>query len=394
MKSNITGFAGAGGWCEGARQAGLPITVACNHWPTACRLHAVNHPHTRHYCEDVRKVDIVDAVRGGPVGWIHVSPDCTHFSRAKGRQPRRQEIRGLAWTLADWAELTQADVLSLENVPEFTTWGPLDAAGQPIAASEGVEFRAFLDRLRALAYRPEWREFCMADFGVPTIRRRLLLMARRDGRQIHWPQPTHGPGLLPYRTAAECIDWSVPAPSIFERRRPLATATCRRIAAGVMRFARPVGGRPEVLAWLAKHYTGVVGQGLDRPLGTITAIDHHALCVARTGPDRHPGARRVAAFLTSYYSGGGTAHSLAEPMPTVTATARHGLVRCTMTGRAIVDIGMRMLTPRELARGMGFPDSYVLEPATIAEQIRAIGNSVPPPFARAIVAANMEGAWN
>lgn len=389
MKPNVTGFSGLGGWCEGARQAGLQIDVVCNHWQTAIRLHSANHPHSRHYCEDVRTIDIRSAVRGRTVGWIHVSPDCTHFSRAKGRQPRRQEIRGLASTLVDWAEQTDADMLSLENVPEFLTWGPLDEYGQPIAAQEGVEFRAFVDRLRAMSYRPEWREFCMADYGVPTIRRRLLLMARRDGRQIHWPQPTHGHGLLPYRTAAECIDWSVPAPSIFERRRPLATATCIRIAAGVMRFARPVGGRPEVLAWLAKHYTGVVGQGLDRPMGTITAIDHHALCIARTGPDRHPGARRVAAFLTSYYSGGGTAHSLAEPMPTVTATARHGLVRCTMTGRAIVDIGMRMLTPRELARGMGFPDSYILEPATIAEQIRAIGNSVPPPFARAIVAANI-----
>jgi DNA (cytosine-5)-methyltransferase 1 len=352
-------------------------------------LHSANHPHTRHYCEDVRSIDIRDAVRGRPVGWIHVSPDCTHFSRAKGRQPRRQEIRGLAQVLVDWAEQTQADVISLENVPEFQTWGPLDAGGFPIVTRAGEDFRRFLSSLCVLGYKPEWEEYCMADFGVPTIRRRLLLMARRDGGTIHWPQPTHGPGLLPYRTAAECIDWSVPVPSIFERRRPLAEATCRRIASGVMRFSHPVGGRPEVLAWLAKHYTGVVGQGLDRPMGTITAIDHHALCIARTGADRHPGAERVAAFLTSFYSGGGTAHSLANPMPTVTATARHGLVRCTMTGRAIVDIGMRMLTPRELARGMGFPDSYVLEPATIAEQIRAIGNSVPPPFARAIVAANM-----
>jgi DNA (cytosine-5)-methyltransferase 1 len=387
--ANITGFAGAGGWCEGARQAGLPIDLAYNHWETAIRLHSANHPHTRHFCEDVRKSDIRADLGGRRVGWIHVSPDCTHFSRAKGKQPRRQEIRGLAWTLAEWAEQTEADVLSLENVPEFLTWGDLDEDGQPIVEQEGVEFRAFVDRLRALGYRPEWREFCMADYGVPTIRRRLLLMARRDGRSIRWPQPTHGPGLLPYRTAAECIDWSVPAPSIFTRLKPLAEATCRRIAAGVTRFAQPVGGQGKVLAWLAKHYTGVVGQGLDRPLGTITAIDHHALCVARTGHDRHPGARRVAAFLTSYYSGGGTSHSLAEPMPTVTATARHGLVCCTMTGRAIVDIGMRMLTPRELARGMGFTSSYILEPATIAEQIRAIGNSVPPPFARAIVAANI-----
>lgn len=391
MIAKIVGFCGAGGWCEGARQAGMPVTVAYNHWDVALRLHAANHPLTRHYCEDVRKVDIHAAVRGQRVGWIHVSPDCTHFSRAKGRQPRRQEIRGLAHVLVDWAEQTSAVMLSLENVIEFLTWGPLDADGQPIAQGEGDEFRAFIARLRQLGYRPEWRSFCMADFGVPTIRKRLLLMARRDRRAIRWPQPTHGPGLLPYRTAAECIDWSIPVPSIFQRRKPLADATCRRIAAGVMRFAQPVGGSREVLAWLAKHYTGVIGQGLDRPMGTITAVDHHALCIARTGSDRHPGARRVAHFLTSFYGGGGTMHSLDQPMPTVTATARHGLVRCTRTGRALVDIGMRMLSPRELARGMGFPDTYILEPATIAEQIRAIGNSVPPPFARAIVAANISG---
>jgi len=386
-----TGFSGLGGWCEGAAQAGLEIEAALNHWPTACRLHAANHPHTRHYCEDVRRVSLAEVVRGR-LGWIHVSPDCTHFSRAKGSQPRRQEIRGLASVLVDWAQETGADILSLENVPEFVTWGPLDAFGFPIAARAGEDFQAFLGALRRLGYQPQWREFCMADYGVPTIRRRLLLLARRDGKPIRWPAPTHGPGLLPYRTAAECIDWSVPVPSIFARAKPLAPSTCQRIAAGVMRFAQPVGGKRHILAWLAKHYSGVVGHGLGKPMGTITAIDHHALCVARTGPDRHPGARRVAAFITSYYSGGGTAHHLSDPLPTITATARHGLVRCSMTGRAITDIGMRMLTPRELARGMGFPDSYILTPATIAEQIRAIGNSVPPPFARAIVAANMEGA--
>jgi DNA (cytosine-5)-methyltransferase 1 len=386
-----TGFAGAGGWCEGAEQAGLEIDVALNHWPIACRLHAVNHPHTRHVCEDVRRVQLADVLRG-PVGWIHVSPDCTHHSRAKGSQPRRQEIRGLANVLIDWAQETAAPILSLENVPEFVSWGPLDADGFPIAARAGEDFRAFVAALRGLGYQLEWREFCMADFGAPTIRRRLLMLGRRDGKPIRWPQPTHGPGLLPYRSAASCIDWSVPVPSIFARRKPLAPATCRRIAAGVMRFAAPVAGRPDVLAWLAKHYSGVVGHGLEKPLGTITARDHHALCVARTGPDQDPGASRVAAFLTSYYSGGGTAHSLRDPMPTITAPARHGLVRCNLTGRAITDIGMRMLTPRELARGMGFPDSYVLTPATVAEQIRAIGNSVPPPFARAIVAANLENA--
>jgi len=388
MGAAVVGFAGFGGFCEGFKQAtGFAPLVAVNHWPRAIITHALNHPQTKHFINDVFQVDIRAAIGKEWVWWVHISPDCTHFSRAKGSAPRDQKIRGLAWVLVEWARITGADVISLENVAEFLSWGDLDDNGRPIAEQEGKEFLRFIRALRELGYVVEWRELCAADFGAPTIRRRLFLVGRRDGAPICWPEPTHGPGLLPYRTAAECIDWSVPAPSIFSRRKPLVDATCRRIAAGVMRFARPVGGAPHVLAWLAKHYTGVIGQVLDKPMGTITAVDHHALCTATTGPIDHPGARRVASFLTSYYSGGGTATSLDQPMPTVVATARHGLVCCTMDGQAIVDLGMRMLTPRELARGQGFDDSYQLS-GTIAEQIRCIGNSVCPAVAAALVRAN------
>lgn len=385
----IVGFAGFGGMCQGIKQAiSRPVTVAVNHWPHAIKLHALNHPETRHYCEDIHTVDIRAAVGDGPTWWVHVSPDCTHFSRAKGAAPRQQHIRALAWILVEWARDTGSEFISLENVREFLGWGPLNDDGQPITEREGEEFHRFVAALEELGYRIEWRELCAADFGVPTIRRRLFLVGHRDHLAVHWPEPTHGPGRLPYRTAAECIDWSVPAPSIFTRRRPLVAATCRRIADGVMRFARPVSGAPHVLAWLAKHYTGVIGQSLDRPMGTITAIDHHALCVASTGSPDDPRATSVAAFLTSYYSGGGTATPLSQPMPTIVATARHGLVCLTMNGEAIVDIGMRMLIPRELARGNGFDDNYKLE-GTTAEQIRCIGNSVPPALGEAIVRANM-----
>lgn len=384
----VVGFAGFGGFCEGFKQAtGTSPLVAVNHWPAAIKLHTINHPETRHFIEDVFAVDLRAAIGNERVWWCHISPDCTHFSRAKGAVPRDQKIRGLAWVLVEWARITGADIISLENVAEFLSWGDLDENGRPIAEQEGKEFLRFVSALRDLGYVVEWRELCAADFGAPTIRRRLFLVGRRDGAPICWPAPTHGPGLLPYRTAAECIDWSVPAPSIFSRRKPLVEATCRRLAAGVMRFARPVGGAPHALAFLAKHYTGVIGQTLAKPMGTITAVDHHALCTATTGPADHLGARRVVSFLTSYYSGGGTATSLDQPMPTIVATARHGLVCCTMDGQAIIDLGMRMLTPRELARGQGFSDDYQLT-GTIAEQIRCIGNSVCPAVAAALVRAN------
>ena len=385
----IVGFAGFGGMCQGILQAtGRSPTIAVNHWPHAIKLHAINHPQTRHFCEDVHRVDIRAEVGADPVWWIHISPDCTHFSRAKGSTPRLQHIRALAWILVDWAKATGATVISLENVREFLGWGPLDEDGRPISEREGEEFNRFIAALEYLGYVVEWREMGAADYGAPTIRRRLFLVGRNDGQAINWPAPTHGLGLIPYRTAASCIDWSIPAPSIFARRKPLVEATCRRIAAGVMRFAHPVLHSPQVMAWLAKHYTGVIGQRLDRPMGTITAIDHHALCTARIGSPAHPGAAIVGAFLTSYYSGGGTSHPLTEPMPTITATARHGLVCLVGKGRAIIDIGMRMLVPRELARGNGFDDTYRLE-GTTAEQIRCIGNSVPPQLGAALVRANM-----
>lgn len=384
----VAGFCGFGGFCKGFQRAtGVSPKIAVNHWQPAIDLHRLNHPDTQHFCEDVHATDLLAALAGEQAWWIHVSPDCTHFSRAKGAVPRLQKIRALAWILVDWARQTLAPILSLENVMEFLSWGPLDRRGHPIATREGKEFRAFIRALRQLGYVIEHRELCAADYGAPTIRRRLFLMARRDGQPIQWPAPTHGPGLLPQRTAADCIDWSIPAPSIFARGKPLVDATCRRIAAGLMRFARPQEATPGVLAWIAKHYTGVTGQIIEKPLGTITAWDHHSLCTTTTGDDDDPGAHRVAHFITSYYSGGGTHSRITDPLPTIVATARHGLIRCTTTGRALVDIGMRMLTPRELARGQGFDDSYMLA-GSVKDQIRCIGNSVCPQVAEALVRAN------
>lgn len=428
-------FAGAGGWSHGWRMAtGREPLVAVNHCAHAIHLHTLNHPETEHFLEDVWSVDPLTATAGRRVDWLHASPDCTHFSRAKGGKPREQKIRCLAWVVVDWARAVRPRVISLENVAEFEAWGPIDDDGHPIKARAGETFREFIREIEQLGYAVDWRVLCAADYGAPTIRKRLFLVARRDGLPVVWPPETHADpgkgdlftaGLKPWRTAAECIDWTLLCPSIFERKRPLAAATCRRIAAGVVRyvlsgkpFLAPMtanGGRRggEVAAFLAKHYGGVVGTSVDHPAGTITTQDHHSVVTAslvQTGYGERKGQEPraldigkplgtvvaggskhalVAAFLTTYYSQGGTANKVNAPMPTVVTKARHGLVTLDIDGRsfAIVDIGMRMLQPRELARAQGFPDSYVLE-GTKTEQIARIGNSVCPQVAAAVVRAN------
>lgn len=424
-------FAGAGGWSHGWREAtDCEPMVAVNHDPHAIELHTLNHPTTQHFLEDVWTVDPVAAIAGRKVDWLHGSPDCTHFSRAKGGKPREQKIRGLAWVLVDWAKAARPRFLSLENVAEFEGWGPVDGDGQPIKAQAGETFREFVAALRGLGYSVDWRVLCAADFGAPTIRKRLFLVARRDGQPIRWPAPTHADpskrglftaDLKPWRTAAECIDWTIPVPSIFTRKKPLAPATCRRIAAGIVRFVlngKPflvqtgygerAGQSPRVLdleqplgtvvaggakhalvaAFLQQNFTGMVGKPLRVPVPTITARDHHSLVTASLSGDRAP---QVAAFLTTYYGTGGTANRLDAPMPAVVTKARHGLVTVTIDGAEFVvaDIGLRMLEPRELARAQGFPDSYRLE-GTKSQQIARVGNSVVPQVAAALVRANLE----
>ena len=264
----IDNFAGGGGASTGLEAAfGRPIDVAVNHDEAAIAVHAANHPETRHLCQSIMSIDPLDATGGKPTLLVWFSPDCKHHSKAKGGKPREKNIRDLAWIVPHWIErLKKATpdgrgaplVIMLENVEEFSDWGPLDAAGKPIRERKGEEFKLWVARIRRLGYKVEWRELRACDYGgevlsaAPTIRKRLFLIARRDGRPIVWPTPTHGkPGtpdvvsgkLKPWRTAAECIDWSIPCPSIFDRKKPLEDATCRRIAAGVMRYvvnsARP-----------------------------------------------------------------------------------------------------------------------------------------------------------
>lgn len=264
-------FAGGGGASHALETAlARAIDIAINHNPWAVGMHAANHPYTRHLCEDVFEADPVKEVWGRPVGWLHLSPDCTHFSQAKGGQPRSKQIRGLSWVAVKWAGRlrrggNQPRIISLENVEQILKWGPLiakrdKATGRvvkldgtvaargervpvdqqylvPDKRHEGRTWRQFVAALKALGYVVEWRKLKACDYGAGTSRTRLFMVARCDGEPIRWPEPTHGPGRAhPYVTAADCIDWSIPCPSIFTRPRPLADATMRRIARGVRRY--------------------------------------------------------------------------------------------------------------------------------------------------------------
>ncbi|HBQ90968.1 MAG TPA: DNA (cytosine-5-)-methyltransferase [Alcaligenes faecalis] len=529
-------FAGGGGASTGLEQAlGRHVDIAINHDPEAIALHTINHPQTEHYVSDVFEINPLVATRGRPVGLLWASPDCKHFSKAKGGKPVSKRIRGLAWVVVKWAKAVRPRVIILENVEEFQTWGPLTDDGMPCPERKGQTFQLWKEQLCALGYRLEYKELRACDYGAPTIRKRFFMVARCDGLPIVWPQQTHfakpAKGQKAWRPASDIIDWSIPCPSIFLTKeegralgikRPLADATCRRIAKGVMRYvmesanpfivsianwsgesmrstedplstvtANPKGGHHAVVvptliqtgygerpgqaprvpgldkplgtivasqkhavvaAFLAKHYTGVVGSDLHDPIGTVTSVDHHSLITAhitkfRVGsvgtsldeplhtvtaggtPKRastgntmglvtshlvklrnnqfgqshdepmptltagggHVG--EVRAFLLKYY-GTDQDPQMGEPLHTVTTKDRFGLVTVHGVDYQIVDIGLRMLTPRELYRAQGFPDSYTIDqkpdgsPLTKTAQVRMCGNSVCPPLAHALVKTN------
>jgi DNA (cytosine-5)-methyltransferase 1 len=583
----IDGFAGGGGASTGIEQAiGRSVDIAINHSPTAIAIHKANHPGTTHYCQDIKALWPLAATRMQPVAGAWFSPDCKEFSKAKGGPVKDRSIRALCWEVVHWLQEVRPTCGYLENVEEFEYAAPLDAAGFPIKGQEGREFKRFVRAIRALGYRVQWRILVACDYGAPTSRKRLYMVMRCDGKPIVWPKPTHGkPGsagvrsgqLLPYRTAAECIDWSIPCPSIFDRKKDLVDASCRRVAHGVMRYVvdaaepfiipvthtqssprtnaaskplptittanggefaavdvtiaphitkfrtgsigspmakemptvtangepeRPAGATPlglvgatlatlahgerrrgeqprsgslgvplstthsgggnhaAVTAFLSSFYTSdkaASGGNPEQPLRTVRAGGgkggvHHAVVAAHieqanTGmvgraarkplstivgkgctqrivqttmveegalpPEMMERAVKVAAFLVKYYATDGEneasqSQAANRPLDTVTTRARFAVVTVTIDAKTyvIVDIGLRMLKPRELARAQGFPESYILNPVvrkllrgkwverelTIAEQISAIGNSVCPPVARALVAANQPSA--
>jgi len=522
----IDNFAGGGGASTGIESAiGRAIDIAINHDEQAIAMHRINHPQTKHYCESVWDIDPIEVTNGQPVGLVWLSPDCKHFSKAKGGKPVEKKIRGLAWVALRWIAKVKPRVVMLENVEEFKTWGPLieDESGNtyPDPNRRGETFNSFVRQIESHGYKVEFNELRACDYGAPTIRKRLFMIARRDGLPIVWPVPTHGSPesigvhngeFQPWRTAGECIDWSIPCPSIFDRKKPLAEATLKRVAKGIMRYVvesanpfiigiggpaysrkptsslKPIGTLPAsgnykavvcptivpiahyngstptydankplntitahpkggshalATAFLAKHFTGKVGSDLNDPIGTVTAIDHHSLVTASIikfntgaigfgldepthtitagGTQKRPGtactmglvtsnlvkhdennetlisnhANEVKAFLISYYGNDSGVDELDNPLRTITSRERFGLVTIQGQEYQIVDIGLRMLTPRELYRAQGFPEYYIIgddpnQGLSLPKyaQVRMCGNSVSPNVAEALVKAN------
>nr|DAR00529.1 MAG TPA: DNA cytosine methyltransferase [Caudoviricetes sp.] len=535
----VDNFAGGGGASTGIELAtGYSVDIAINHDPEAIKMHKANHPNTEHYCENVWAVDPVKACKGHPVGLAWFSPDCKHFSKAKGGKPKDKNIRGLAWVALRWAGLVRPSVIMLENVEEFKTWGPLNRRHHPIKSKQGKTFERFVQQLRELGYEVEFRELIAADYGAPTMRKRFFMIARCDGKPIVWPEPTHAPadseavkaGLLkPYVGAYTQLDFSLPCPSIFDTSeeikekygiravRPLAQKTMDRIARGLKKFVldnpepfiiqcnhggerRPNDIREPMPTITGKHGYGIVepymvqigqtgftkdrskdvreplttivsknehclisptliqyhsetskdgvrgqtiedpimtvdssnryglvasflqkyydggykgaGDTLENPLPTVTAWDHNSVVTANliqmnnhcdgrdlrdpiptiTAGDGHFG--EVRAFLIKYY-GQGTGQDIEEPLDTVTSRDRFGLVTIEGIDYQIVDIGLRMLEPKELYGCQGFPDDYIIDHDYTgktyprSEQVRRCGNAVCPPIPAALVKANL-----
>ena len=571
----VDNFAGGGGASTGIELAtGYSVDIAINHDPEAIRMHKTNHPYTKHYCESVWDVDPVKVCAGHPVALAWFSPDCKHFSKAKGGKPKDKNIRGLAWVALRWAGLVRPRVIMLENVEEFKTWGPLNRRHRPIKQKQGVTFKQFVKQLRQLGYAVEFRELVAADYGAPTMRKRFFMIARCDGKPIVWPEPTHGPAdsiavqegwLQPYVGAYTQIDFSLPCPSIFDTAeeikekyniravRPLAENTMKRIARGLQKFilenpepfiiqcnhggerrsqdikepmptitgkhgygivepyivqigqtgftadrskdvqeplttivgknehclieakmapcimcnnennvgasaesplptittgnrnfvaaatliqyhseTTPGGVRGQdlkepvmtvdssnrygmVCTFLKKYFGGGyngAGAELQKPLPTVTSIDHNSIvaahlvqmnhhCYGRDIAEPHPTIvagdghfGEVRAFLVKYY-GQGTGQNVEEPLDTIPTHDRFGLVTIQGVDYQIVDIGLRMLEPRELYGCQGFPEDYIIDrdyqgkSYPRSEQVRRCGNAVCPPIPAALVKANL-----
>mgnify|MGYP001425849179 FL=1 len=366
----VDNFAGGGGASTGIEMAtGYSVDIAINHDPEAIKMHKANHPNTKHYCENVWSVDPVKACNGHPVGLAWFSPDCKHFSKAKGGKPKDKNIRGLAWVALRWAGLVRPRVIMLENVEEFKTWGPLNRGHHPIKAKQGKTFEKFVQQLNDLGYTVEFKELIAADYGAPTMRKRFFMIARCDGKPIVWPEPTHGPadseavktGLLkPYVGAYTQIDFSRPCPSIFDTSeeikekygiravRPLAQKTMDRIARGFIKF---VLNNPEPFIIQCNHGGERRPNDIREPMPTITGkhgygiVEPYMVQIGQTGftADRSKDVREplttivsknehclISPTLIQYHSetskDGVRGQTIEDPIMTVDSSNRYGLV--------------------------------------------------------------------
>lgn len=393
-------FCGGGGAGTGLEMGlGRPVTVAKNHSPAAISMHTANHPAARHFTTDVFEGDPDEECQGRPVGWFHMSPDCTHHSQAAGGQPRKREIRNLSWIGLKWAGKKKPRVISLENVKQILQWGPLmakrdkntgrvmkldgtvAAVGERVPVQQqflvpdpkrrGITWRRFVHLLEGMGYQVEWRIIKACDFGAPTSRERLFMIARCDGQPIVWPEPTHAKipakGQQKWRTAADCIDWSVPSKSIFGRKKELAAATLRRVAKGMKKF---VLDNPQPFIVPIANWSGELAQSAQEPLRTVTswprggsfAMASPVMINAAHGDGKPGGVKRW----------GDGCKDAGSPLGTVTASNGHALAsahlvkfRFNSEGSAITDpvptitSGGNYKRPAGAAHAMGVCTAFI-----------------------------------
>lgn len=420
-------FAGGGGASVGIEMAlGRQVDIAINHDPDAILMHKTNHPKTLHLTEDIFKVDLKKYVKGKRVALMWASPDCTSHSKAKGGKPREKGLRILPWAVYKHAKAILPDVIIMENVEEIQQWGPLDENGHPIKERRGEDYKKFITAMKSLGYIFDCRELIAADYGAPTTRKRWYAIFRRDGKDIVWPEKTNFKSRDPkWQECGAYIDWSDLGKTIFDRPKPLADATMKRIANGIRKYVidnpspyivrnkdavafmiqyhgeTKIGeSRGQLLtepiktidtsnryglvtAFITKFYKSGIGQGCNEPLHTITTSPGHF--------------GLISAFLIKYYGTGG-GQELSNPLATITTKDRFGLVNVILDieGEKYVmkDIFLRMLKPEELKLMQGFPEDYIIDRDykyrryPIAKQVARIGNSVVPIMAQKLVEAN------
>ena len=379
----VDNFAGGGGASTGIEIAtGRLVALAINHDPAAILMHKTNHPYTEHFQASVWDIDPVAVCRGRRVGLAWFSPDCKHFSKAKGAALVDRKIRGLAWITLRWAAKVRPRVIILENVEEFQTWGPV-RKGKPVKKLAGTTFRKFIAQLKALGYDVEYRELIAADYGAPTSRKRFYLVARCDGKPIVWPKPTHSKtgadGLPKWRSAAEIIDWSLPCPSVFASKaeimdryglkavRPLAKNTMRRIIRGVDKFTIR-SGKPFIVQQKFQN----AAQDIEKPLTTVTAVGAHELCKPLLAP--------VTVTNTSNSVGA----TVGEPVHTVTTAGNQMLVTPSLVSIGQTGGGDRIRDLREpVPTTVSKQEACLVAPSLIqyhteqTENVRASGLGAP-----------------
>ena len=395
-------FAGGGGASTGIEAAlGRPIDIAVNHDPDAILMHKTNHPNTLHLTEDIFKVDLEKYTQGRRVALMWASPDCTSHSKAKGGQPRKKGLRILPWAVFKHAKAIKPDVIIMENVEEIQQWGPLDDNGKPIKERTGEDYQKFITAMQSIGYDFQSRELVAADYGAPTTRRRWYAVFRRDGKGIKWPEATHNKdgncGKKKWLSCGDYIDFSDLGKSIFNRKKPLAEATMKRIANGYRKYVirgqlltEPIKTLDTsniyglITAFITEFYKTGCGQKLNEPLHTITTSPGHF--------------GLISAFLIKYY-GTGCGQQLNEPLATITTKDRFGLVNVIteIKGEKYIlkDIFLRMLKAEpELKLMQGFPPEYTIThdytgaKYSTANQVAKIGNSVVPIMAKLLVQAN------